>query len=381
MSARHKLQPRLLRSNPNTKPNTFPRKSARQKWTGPIFLPAHIHKLLSQEAKDALQKYNVEAIQKFKASRNLNETDLMHNVYEHTQEELPPSTDEEEFQECEQFNTDQDLDPPTDDILEFITSQEHSDDQLDQVLQTYQAYQQSQSETEPPPRQMNAHITYHVAQAKQAKHGSLVDRGANGGLAGSDVRILSTSPRKCTVTGIDNHDIPGLDLVQCEALVQTNHGIINLIMNEYAYYGIGHCILSSGQIEWYTNTVDDKSIQVGGQQRIVTIDGYSMPLVCKGGLMYLQLQGIPTDQDLQNYPSVHLTSLHESDPSVLDYEHPENNGEPDWAIDPNEKFQFDPNFDEFGDYVNRSLSILDILDETPKASPIHNLLVNKHVFQ
>ena len=41
MSARHKLQPRLLRSNPNTKPNTFPKKSARQKWTGPIYLPAH----------------------------------------------------------------------------------------------------------------------------------------------------------------------------------------------------------------------------------------------------------------------------------------------------------------------------------------------------
>ena len=39
------------------------------------------------------------------------------------------------------------------------------------------------------------HFTYHVAQASQAKHGSLVDRGANGGLAGSDVRILSRSSR------------------------------------------------------------------------------------------------------------------------------------------------------------------------------------------
>ena len=97
--------------------------------------------------------------------------------------------------------------------------------------------------------------------------------------------------------------------------------------------------------------------------------------------MYLQLQGIRTNQDLQNYPSVHLTSPHEWDPSVLDYEHPENNGEPDWAIDPNENFQFDPNFYEFGHYVNRSLFILDILDETPTISPIHNLLVNKHVFQ
>ena len=117
LSARHKLQPRLQRTNPNAKPNAFPKKSTRQKWTGPIYLPGHIYNLLNQEAKDALQKYNVEAIQKFKASRNLNETDFMHNVYEHTQEELPPSTDEEEFQECEQFNTDQDLEPPTDDIL------------------------------------------------------------------------------------------------------------------------------------------------------------------------------------------------------------------------------------------------------------------------
>ena len=191
------------------------KKPARQKWTGPIYLPGHIYKLLSQEAKDDIQKYNVEAIQKFKASRNLNQTELIHNVYEHAQEELPPTIDEEEFQECQEFNTDQDLEPPTDDLLDFITSQQHSDDQLDQVLQTYQAYHESQSETETPHRQMNAHITYHVAQAKQTKHGSLVDRGANGGLAGSDVRVLSTSSRKCTVTGIDNHEIIGLGTMCC----------------------------------------------------------------------------------------------------------------------------------------------------------------------
>ena len=48
---------------------------------------------------------------------------------------------------------------------------------------------------------------------------------------------------------------------------------------------------------------------------------------------------------------------------------------------PTKTFSLTQTFDEFGDYVNRSLSILDILDETPKISPIHNLLVNKHVFQ
>ena len=64
-------------------------------------------------------------------------------------------------------------------------------------------------------------------------------------------------------------------------------------MYEYAYYGRGHSIHSSGQIEWYTNSADDKSVQVGGKQRILIIDGYSMPLVCKGGLMYLEFPWHP----------------------------------------------------------------------------------------
>ena len=65
------------------------------------------------------------------------------------------------------------------------------------------------------------HLYYNVTQAKQAQHGSLVDRDANGGLVGSDVKVLSKSSRKCTVTGIDRHHIYGLDIVQCAALVKT----------------------------------------------------------------------------------------------------------------------------------------------------------------
>ena len=60
--------------------------------------------------------------------------------------------------------------------------------------------------SDPTPQQsinsVHTHLLYHVAQAKQAQHGSLVDRGANGGLAGSDVRILSKSSRKCTVNAL-----------------------------------------------------------------------------------------------------------------------------------------------------------------------------------
>ena len=138
-------------------------------------------------------------------------------------------------------------------------------------------------------------------------------------------------------------------MVQCAALVETNHGIVNLIMNEYACYGKGHTIHSSGQIEWFKNSVNDRSVQVGGKQRICTIDGYAMPLTCRGGLMYLSICGKPTDQDLERYSAVHLTGPHEWDPSVLDYTHPSGDGEPPWSNDPDERSAFDPNFDEFGD--------------------------------
>ena len=231
-------------------------------------------------------------------------------------------------------------------------------------------------------RSINHHFTYHIAQASQAKHDSLVDRGANGGLAGSDVRILSRSSRKCTVTGIDSHELQGFDVVQCAALVETNHGIVNLIMNEYACYGKGHTIHSSGQIEWFKNSVDDRSVQVGGKQRICTIDGYSMPLTCRGGLMCLSILGKPTDKDLERYPAVHLTGPHEWDPAVLDYTHPSGDGEPPWSNDSDERSAFDPNFDEFWDYTHRAIQTLSILDDSSSTlTPCLTFMANQHEFR
>ena len=97
-------------------------------------------------------------------------------------------------------------------------------------------------------------------------------------------------------------------MVQCAALVETNHGIANLIMNEYACCGKGYTIHSSGQIEWFKNSVNDRSIQVGVTQRICTIDGNAMPLT---GLMYLSIICKPTDTDLERYPAVHITGPHD----------------------------------------------------------------------
>ena len=153
-------------------------------------------------------------------------------------------------------------------------------------------------------------------------------------------------------------------------------------MTEYACYGKGHTIHSSGQIEWFKNSVDDRSVQVGGKQRICTIDGYSMPLTCRGGLMYLSFHGKPADKDLERYPAVHLTGPHEWDPSILDYTHPSGDGEPPWSNDSDERSAFDPNFDEFGDYTQRAIQTLSILDDSsPTLTPCPTFMASQHEFR
>ena len=145
---------------------------------------------------------------------------------------------------------------------------------------------------------------------------------------------------------------------------------------------IGHTIHSSGQIEWFKNSVDDRSVQVGEKQRICTIDGYAMPLTYRGGLMYLSILGKPTDKDLERYPAVHLTGPHEWDLSVLDYTHPSGDGEPPWSNDPSERSAFDPNFDEFGDYTQRAIQTLSILDDCSSTlTPCPTFMANQHEFR
>ena len=84
-----------------------------------------------------------------------------------------------------------------------------------------------------------------------------------------------------------------------------------MIMDEYAYYGRDNTIHSPCQIEWFNNTCHGKSRHVGGQQVIALLDRYATPLRCRSGLMYMSILGKPTDQDLDQYPHVLLTSPHE----------------------------------------------------------------------
>ena len=87
--------------------------------------------------------------------------------------------------------------------------------------------------------------------------------------------------------------------------------------------------------------------------------------------MYLSMLGKPTDdEELVKYPSVHLTSIHEWDPSVLDYSHPEGDGEAVWPFDPQHIDLLDPNFDTHGLYTKRVINTLSSLADVQQTSPM-----------
>ena len=73
---------------------------------------------------------------------------------------------------------------------------------------------------------------YHISKHSAFSYGSLVDRGANSGLAGADGHVLQRTSQKVSVTGIDDHELPGLDKVTWVALIQTNHGKVDILMHE-----------------------------------------------------------------------------------------------------------------------------------------------------
>ena len=136
----------------------------------------------------------------------------------------------------------------------------------------------------------------------------LVDHGSNGGLAGSDMRGIHRTYRKIKIQDIDNHEVTGLDVVTAATLLNTPQGKVIGIFNEYAYLWKGSSIHSSGQLEWLQTNVHETSVKVGGTQLINTLDGYSVPLLIKDGLAYATSLGRPTDQDMDTYPHVFITS-------------------------------------------------------------------------
>jgi hypothetical protein len=172
-------------------------------------------------------------------------------------------------------------------------------------------------------RHANTHetITYFVSNhhgSTTGKRGALVDRGANGGLVGNDVRIMCTTDREVDVSGFDNHQMTNLCIVTAGGVISTQQGHVLLVMHQYAHVPQGKTIHLAIQLKSFGNKVDDQSLKLKqGSQTISTLDGYVIPMNFINGLPYMPIRPY-TDTEHATLPRVILTSDVEWDPSISD---------------------------------------------------------------
>jgi len=206
-------------------------------------------------------------------------------------------------------------------------------------------------------RHLNVHIVYRASISNIVLQESLVDRGANGGIAGNDVRVLyQTEHKHVRVKGIDNHEITNLPIVTAAGVSISQRGPVLVILNQYAYHPQHKTIHSAAQIEAYKNEVNDKSLKVqGGLQRIKTVDGYIFPLNIKSGLPYLNLRP-PDDDELETLPQVILTSDDDWDPQALDHVYDITTNEWHDSVAYHDDYPHSNKFDAYGEYLFRTCS-------------------------
>ena len=143
----------------------------------------------------------------------------------------------------------------------------------------------------------DVHVSYSVDKDHMDKPGSLIDRGANGDVAGADVRVIASTHRAVNVQGISEHRVTDLKIVTAGGVVQTQRGPVIAIFNQYAHISMGKTIHSSVQLEEFGLEVNEKSVHVpGGLQHIKTPDGYVLPIQIKDGLPYVALRPYTDDE-------------------------------------------------------------------------------------
>ena len=323
--------------------------------TQKIFLPKHIWEKLSKDQQQMIINHN-RSLPKSGSSSistpNKSPSPLPHKP---TSQQTAKSQQVHTHQSDESTADSTKIETtPSDPLLAMVHQSIHtSDDDASDITKVLSAKRSRQIQV----------CKHYIFQHANHTNNQLVDRGANGGLAGSDMRVIYKTHRKINISGIDNHEVNGLDVVTAATLLNTSLGKVIGIFNEYAHLGKGSSIHSSGQLEWFKTHVDEKSIKVGGTQLITTLDGYSVPLLIKDGLAYATSLGRPTDHDMDSYPHVFFTSPDEWDPSVLDHDPPPLDGlDPSQVLD--QPFG-DPMFDAYGDFNERIIANLNILLDAP----------------
>ena len=122
-------------------------------------------------------------------------------------------------------------------------------------------------------------MKYTVARHNRQATGALVDRGANGGIAGDDTRIIERTQQRVDLSGIDNHEMCDIPITSVGAHIRTQNGPVIAVMHNYAVVSGHKTIHSSVQLADNGVRVDDCSPTEGGKLCPTTSEGYKMPLV------------------------------------------------------------------------------------------------------
>jgi hypothetical protein len=186
-------------------------------------------------------------------------------------------------------------------------------------------------------------VMYQVSNHKQTTlPPALIDRGANGGVTGSDSRLIDKSLHSVHIQGIDDHTIKDVLIGTVGAVINTQRGEVIAIMHQYVYTGKGGTIHSSGQLKWCGNNVNDCSIKIdGGRQRLTTPDGYIIPIDVRHSLPYITMHPF-TDEEFKELPAhvVCLDTVISDDPNL-------------YKAEPSPPLP-DPMYDEYGEFRGHS---------------------------
>jgi hypothetical protein len=166
---------------------------------------------------------------------------------------------------------------------------------------------------------ISASVNTRTLRTSRVDWSALIDHGANGSIAGRDMRVIARTDRSIDLSGIDDHIVRNLTLVTAGVVVATPQGDIVLIVHQIAdMTSDSHTILSAGQLEAFGCKVFEKSPHITqSTPYLVTPGGYRIPMSIRKGLPYIRMRPFG-EKDWNDLPHVAITSPAEWNPAVLD---------------------------------------------------------------
>ena len=127
---------------------------------------------------------------------------------------------------------------------------------------------------------------------------ALIDWGANGCIAGRDMRVIARSEKTIDLSRIDDHTVRNLHLATAGGVVRMQLGDISIVLHQAAdMTRDSKAILLAGQLENFGCHVKDKSPRITKETPcITTVEGYVIPIAIKKGLPCIRMRPF-TDND------------------------------------------------------------------------------------